>query len=306
MNQSAGASSHSFIVSVLASIVSLTAVCNSVNADADRSKVQKSNQTADKPLKSGDTTSGGNPAADSSKTKPKVRPWKSFGTEERTYNIFKYNLNKPSADAANPDNWRAFDPALFANRKKLIPDADAQAGLGPTRYANPDLAVAMDPSRMGVRDDHGTTIVFAHQGTPLASGWIAPAAGYAYQMQGVLVYGTTNYTPVNYNGNMEKYLGMNRVPVDILSPSGTKEKIDLARLVFAVNDNLLSRPQSKVYPSLIYLKPGEVAEIQGHGKVSCPRPDQPTLINIQTPNGDQSIKVFCAPDNAVIPGKVSP
>ena len=125
-------------------------------------------------------------------------------------------------------------------------------------------------------------------------------------MQGILVYGTTNYTPVNYNGNMQKYIGVSRVPVDILSASGAKEKLDLGRLVFAVNDRLVAKSHSLVYPSIIYLKPGETASIQGHGNVPCPRPEKPELVSIKTPDGDQTIKVLCAPDEAVIPGKVTP
>lgn len=250
----------------------------------------------------------GTKVADSTKSIPKIMPWKSFKSkddEERTYNIFKYNIANKPVDNSNPDNWRSFDPRLFAKKNKLVPDPDLASSLGPTRYASSDLALSMDPSKTGALEG-STKIVFAHQGTPLTNGWVAPEAGFAYQMQGVLVYGTTNYTPVNYNGSMQNFIGLSRVPVDILSPSGAKEKLDLGRLVFAVNNDIVAKPHLKVYPALIYLKPGETVSIQGHGNVPCPRPERPELISIQTPDGPQTIKVLCAPDDAVIPGKVTP
>ena len=239
----------------------------------------------------------------------KLLPWKALATgqeEERTYNIFKNNVSKPVANVSDPEKWRSFDPAFYANKKKLVPAAEVLAGLGPTKYPSPDFGSIQDPAKMGYLDTSRTKIVFAHQGTPLINGWIAPQAGYAYQMDGVLVYGTTDYTPVNYNGNMAKYIGVNRVPVAVLSASGTKEKLDFNRLVFPVNDNLLSKPQSIVYPSVIYLKPGESAQIQGHGTVKCPQPEQPTQITLLTPNGEQAIKIVCSPTDPVIPGKISP
>lgn len=254
-------------------------------------------------------SSSGTKVADSSNAKPKIIPWKAVKSkdeDERTYNIFKYNASRTPIDFGNPVNWRSFDPKLFANRNKLLPDPDLAANLGPTKYASADLALSMDPSKTASVDNPTCKIVFAHQGTPLANGWVAPEAGFAYQMQGILVYGTTNYTPVNYNGNMEKCLGVSRVPVDIISPSGAKEKLDLGRLVFAVNDSIVSKSHLKVYPSLIYLKPGETASIQGHGNVPCPKPERPELISIQTPDGEQTIKVLCAPTDAIIPGKVTP
>lgn len=247
------------------------------------------------------------PETKAASNKPKILPWKSFKKEnERTYNIFKYNLAAGKVDAGNPDNWRAFDPLLYSNKSKLVPEPGTLQGTGPVKYPSTDCFTALDPSKIGALDGGNSKIVFAHQGTPLVNGWVAPEAGYAYQMEGILVYGTTNYTPVNYNGSMSKYIGVGRIPVDILAPGGSKGKLDLSRLVFPINDDLVSRPQSKVYPSVIYLKPGETALIQGHGNVNCPRPGQTEQITLATPSGKQQIKIVCTPDNAVIPGKVTP
>lgn len=240
--------------------------------------------------------------------KPKILPWKSFQKkdDERTYNIFKYNMTKPTVDPGNPEDWRKFDPLSYSNRNKLLPQPIAAQGLGPAKYPDSDFSVVVDPAKTGFVDTYGTKMVFAHQGTPMANGWLAPKAGYAYQMDGMLIYGTTNYTPVNYNGCLNKFIGVNRVPVEILSASGAKQALDLSRLVFNINDDLLTRPHTRVYPSIIYLKPGESASIQGHGTVPCPRPEQTEQVVVATPSGDQAIKVICAPDNAIIPGKVSP
>lgn len=253
-------------------------------------------------------------AGNSSKTKkedskPKLMPWKSFGSkkeDERSYNIFKYNVSKPAAEITKPEDWRSFDPRFYSNKAKLIPDPAAIQGLGPLKYSTADFGGAQDPSKLGAIESAGSKTVFAHQGTPLSNGWLAPPAGYAYQVDGILVYGTTNYTPINYNGALKKFIGINRIPVSILSQNGDKQPLDLSRLVFAVNDNLLSKPQSIVYPSIIYLKPGETASIQGKGNVKCPAINQPEQFTLPTPNGEQSIKVMCSPDNPVIPGKISP
>ncbi len=224
----------------------------------------------------------------------------------RTYNIFKYKVAK-GADPSKPDNWRTFDPYMFPNKKQLVPSPSSLTGLVPEKYAATDMALPQDPTKTGIQTTPtGLAIVFAHQGTPMANGWIAPQAGYAYEFDGRLVFGTTNYTPINYNGEMSKHLGLDKIPVDIISPSGAKEKLDLSRLVFAVNDELMARPHSKIYPSVIYLTPGESAAIQGYGTVQCPPHDQHQDITMQTPVGEQTIKIYCSPDKPVIPGKVTP
>lgn len=284
--------------SSVAGFLSLMALCSSIGYQSqatETSAVSKAKAPA---------------RASSDAKKPKIMPWKSFAKagdeEERTYNIFKYNVSKPAVNVSDPENWRSFDPQFFANKKKLIPEPTVALTAGPLKYASADFGAAHDPSKTGAVVSAGNKIVFAHQGTPLSNGWLAPQAGYAYQVEGVLVYGTTNYTPINYNGNMEKFIGVNRVPVSIMSSNGEKQKLDLSRLVFLINEKLLSKPQSIVYPSVIYLKPGESAAIQGHGNVKCPRPEQPEQILLPTPNGEQTIKIVCYPDNPVIPGKVSP
>lgn len=281
--------------------------------EAAENKLEKNAKVAStgnaKNDKVSNTTGGAAKNAVSTKGKPKIMPWKAFKSgeeEERTYNIFRLNAKPQKIELDNPENWRTFDPACFANKKALVPNPDTLTGVAPTKYPSPDVAMTLDPAKSAAVDGIRNKVVFAHQGTPLANGWIAPQAGYAYQIDGTMVYGTTNYTPINYNGNLNKFIGVGRVPVDILSPSGAKQPLDLSRLVFPVNDNLLSRPQARVYPSVIYLKPGEIASIQGHGNVKCPRIEQPEQISLQTPNGEQSIKVICTPEQAVIPGKVSP
>jgi hypothetical protein len=283
----------------LIAVLSLSNVCTAQAAETAAASKAKS-------------TAGDNSKATAKATtgaKPKIMPWKSFAKgaeDERTYNIFKYNVSKPAVNVTNPEDWRSFDPQFFSNKKKLIPEPAVSQPAGPRKYASADFGAAHDPSKAGAVVSSGNKIVFAHQGTPLSNGWLAPQAGYAYQVDGILVYGTTNYTPINYNGNMDKFIGLSRVPVFILSSTGEKQKLDLSRLVFSVNEKLLSKPQTVVYPSVIYLKPGETASIQGHGNVKCPRPEQPEQVILPTPNGEQTIKIVCAPDNPIIPGKVSP
>lgn len=287
----------------IAGLLALLAVCNVVTAHAAETGA------ASKAKSSANDKSKASAKVDSSNAKPKIMPWKSFAKgaeDERTYNIFKYNVSKPAVNVTNPEDWRSFDPQFFSNKKKLIPDPTVAQPTGPLKYASADFGAAHDPAKAGAVVSSGNKIVFAHQGTPLANGWLAPQAGYAYQVDGILVYGTTNYTPINYNGNIDKFIGLSRVPVFILSSTGEKQKLDLSRLVFSVNEKLLSKPQTVVYPSVIYLKPGETASIQGHGNVKCPRPEQPEQVVLPTPNGEQTIKIVCAPDNPIIPGKVSP
>lgn len=283
----------------LAAFIAISTNPNSLAAETGGSKTKSTIATANKEKAASKTDA----------KQPKIMRWKSFakkGEDERTYNIFKYNLQKQPINVTDPENWRNFDPQFYSNKKKLIPEPSVSLPAGPLKYDSADFGAAHDPAKTGAVVEAGNKIVFAHQGTPLSNGWIAPEAGYAYHADGVLIYGTTNYTPINYNGNMEKFIGVNRVPVTILSPNGVKQKLDLNRLVFTVNDKLVSKPQSIVYPSVIYLKPGETASIQGHGNVKCPRPDQTEQVVLPTPNGEQTIKIVCYPDNPVIPGKVSP
>ncbi len=275
---------------------------------------QQKNTTGSKPAASTTAKPGDGFVAHPGKAKPKVLPWTAFAAksetenddEERTYNIFKYKMNPPKVDSGNPENWRAFNPAVCAEKIRLVPSPVDLSGLGPDKYSNTQMTLPQDPSKKGASNNSGNKIVFAHQGTPLANGWLAPQAGYAYQIDGTVVYGTTNYTPINYNGEINKYLGLSRVPVDILSSSGTKQNLDLSRVVFAINDDLLTGAHNKVYPSIIYLKPGEKAAIQGYGTVDCPRPGSPEQVIVQTLSGDQIIKVICTPENPLIPGKITP
>lgn len=296
--------SNKFILSRRLSILGLallTTFCTSEASKATEAGSAKTRSTADEKKST--------EKAKINVQKPKIMPWKSFAKkseDERTYNIFKYNVQKPAVIVTDPQNWRSFDPQFFSNKKRLIPEPTVSSTAGPLKYENADFGGAHDPSKTGAIVEAGSKIVFAHQGTPLSNGWLAPQAGYAYQADGVLVYGTTNYTPINYNGSMEKVLGLSRVPVAILSANGEKQKLDLSRFVFPVNDKLLSKPQILVYPSVIYLKPGETTSIQGHGNVKCPRPEQAEQVVLPTPNGEQTIKIVCYPDNPVIPGKVSP
>lgn len=265
------------------------------------------------PISIAETVEPGDQKAGSSspdKGTPSVKqlPWIAFvesSEESRNYNLFLRKFDKP-ADRGNPSNWRIFTPSLFTDQTLLVPGMSESSKLGPSEYPDLNMALSQDPGQSGATFSGDKAVfIFAHQGTPTVGGWLAPKAGYAYQINGTVIFGTTNYTPINYNGKLGKIIDEARIGAQIVSSNGTKQS-DPNRMFF-IAEKRPTQPQRKVYPSLVYMKPGERLNIDGQPPVECPQSGTPSVVSVTLPSGEaQEIKVLRMPDKAVIPGAISP
>lgn len=256
--------------------------------------------------------------AETATAKPTPLPWSAFAPAKdkeekmRSYNFFLGKVDQPKIDTSNPTNWKQFNPDNYSgNKQALVPTPTLGTTVGGLWKYELDLDVPQDPAKNGAVNNGARKIIFAHQGTPTKDGWLAPQAGYAYMVQDTLIFGTTNFTPINYSGQQQNYIGVQLVPLNMYDAKGNKIALDLSRLFFPVNSAMVSHPQSKAWPTVIYLQPGESAEItdaKGQlSKINCPPSNQTKQLNIDTGNGiSTAITVMCLPSNAVIPGKVTP
>lgn len=220
---------------------------------------------------------------------------------------------------SNPADWRNFEPSAVPELwNRLVPKYDAtdRDYMGFDDYvhqASAEVLFPHDPTKNGYI---GTVkSIYAHQGTPTKSGYIAPAAGRKNQVfGGYTLYGTTNFTPINYNGSIDEAVDFKRIAAHVYSGS-TEIKQDLNRMFFAFNDDMCWKPQDKVWPYIIYLLPGESVKIDNHSQqISCPTAGQPVTINVggidnlQTGavNRMHMIRIMRMPESPIIPGRITP
>ena len=268
--------------------------------------------------------------------------------------VFGVSLAVAYADApspsADPNNWKLFDPTKFGDQADLVPAALYPYGVPQTagtpttgscgsldKYtAGPKFS--FKPSKCGVMV-HGThTQIFAHQGTPIKTGLsgvvpatvAAPIAGACIHLRAAqgnntcTVCGLTNYTPVNYSGQLSQYLATPltgtaaKLGYVYITDSKGNRFVDLNRVFFTSNHKGgFAVPTSPTgdsttdptpgWPSAIYLKQGETATVAGK-PWPCPKAGDPptTDIQIDTSGIKHLYVIFRLPESPITPGTVTP